>query len=235
MAQPKRVAVYVDGYNLYYGRIRGTTFKWLDVVALFDRLINEHDPNSQVDKVKFFSSPALAKFATNKQASHEAQQNYHRALERKHPSRFVLKLGIHIFDDRGSTMPVFSLGKPYDRSNSVRVWKLEEKQTDVNIALAMYRDARSGLFEELVVCSNDSDITPVLAAIREDFPGITLGVVMPLHPSQPRGQGRRSVSKSLSDLANWTRGHIHDVELAACQLPAIVPTRKKPIRKPAHW
>jgi hypothetical protein len=31
---PHRVGVYVDGYNLYYGRLRGSAFKWLDTVKL---------------------------------------------------------------------------------------------------------------------------------------------------------------------------------------------------------
>ena len=26
-------AVYIDGYNLYYGRIRGTRYKWVDLVS----------------------------------------------------------------------------------------------------------------------------------------------------------------------------------------------------------
>ena len=35
----KKTAVYVDGYNLYYGRLRNSAYKWLDVVALFDGLL----------------------------------------------------------------------------------------------------------------------------------------------------------------------------------------------------
>ena len=42
----KVTAVFVDGYNLYYGRIRGTSYKWLDVVKLFDNLLHEQDPSS---------------------------------------------------------------------------------------------------------------------------------------------------------------------------------------------
>ena len=34
-------AVYVDGYNLYYGRIRNTCFKWIDVVRLFEILLHD--------------------------------------------------------------------------------------------------------------------------------------------------------------------------------------------------
>ena len=56
-----RTAVYIDGYNLYYGRLRGTAHKWLDVVALFDALLRQRDQNESVAKVKFFTAPALAR------------------------------------------------------------------------------------------------------------------------------------------------------------------------------
>ena len=34
-----RTCIYVDGYNLYYGRLYGTEYKWLDVVALFSEMV----------------------------------------------------------------------------------------------------------------------------------------------------------------------------------------------------
>jgi len=39
----KKTAVYIDGYNHYYVRLRNTAYKWLDVVALFDMLIKVQD------------------------------------------------------------------------------------------------------------------------------------------------------------------------------------------------
>jgi len=42
-------------------------------------------------------------------------------------------------------------------------------------------------------------------------------------------------SKTLQDLAHWTRDHIVDAELAANQLPRRVQTRRKPADKPLHW
>jgi hypothetical protein len=34
-----RTTIYIDGYNLYYSRLKGTPHKWLDIVALFrDRI-----------------------------------------------------------------------------------------------------------------------------------------------------------------------------------------------------
>jgi len=121
-----------------------------------------------------------------------------------------------------------------NRTIKSRVWKIEEKQTDVNLAIAMYRDASKGLFDHLVICSNDSDAEPALKAIREDFPGITIGVVTPIRPIT--GEDRhRSISTSLARRAHWTRQHILDAELEAAQLPSKVPTNKKPIRKSIHW
>ena len=38
-SKPRRTAVYIDGYNLYYGRLRHTAHKWLDVVALFEAIL----------------------------------------------------------------------------------------------------------------------------------------------------------------------------------------------------
>jgi len=36
---PYRTIVYVDGFNFYYGEVRGTPWKWLDPVALFRKVL----------------------------------------------------------------------------------------------------------------------------------------------------------------------------------------------------
>lgn len=230
----KRTAVYIDGYNLYYGRLRGTAFKWLDVVAMSHLLLHDHDPDSEVIAVRYFSSPCLATFSSHGQASTQAQQAYHRALLERHSPLLTLTLGKHVHDKNGTLIPRYNVGSAFHRDDRVRVWKVEEKKTDVNLALAMYRDANSGKFGQQVVCSNDSDIEPALAAVRADFPEITLGVVTPRHPVDA-GKGHRNTLSTLSGHAHWTRHHIRDEELASSQLPARVSTRKKPIKKPPHW
>lgn len=230
----KRTAVYIDGYNLYYGRLRGSMFKWLDVVALFESIVTIQDKTSEIESVKLFTAPALAKFATHGQDSVIAQQAYHRALESLHPERLHIIYGNHSHDKSGTLLPAYRPGEPFDRTIQTRVWKIEEKQTDVNLAIAMYRDAASGKFDQLVICSNDSDAEPSLKAINEDFPNVTIGVVTPIRPVTDENR-HRSISTSLSRRANWTRQHILDNELLASQLPTKIPTRKKPILKPAHW
>jgi uncharacterized LabA/DUF88 family protein len=184
--------------------------------------------------VKFFTAPALATFATHGNASVEAQHAYHRALQVLHGDRFALVCGNHSYDRAGSLLPAYLPGVAFDRTNRVRVWRLEEKRTDVNLALSMYRDACKGLYERMVLVSNDSDAEPALAAIREDFPQIQLGVVMPIRPPTREGGPRRQ-SGSLSRHAHWMIGHLTDAQLLDAQLGDTIPTKKKPILKPPHW
>jgi uncharacterized LabA/DUF88 family protein len=228
----KRTIVYVDGYNLYYGRLTGTTYKWLDLPALFLNILKAQDPSSQLVHVKFFTAPALAKFSRLGQVSVTAQKHYHRALECKNPETITIVLGEH--SDEADYLPSYFEGQNPDKDKTSHVWKLVEKKTDVNLAMAMYRDASKGLAEHLVLCSNDSDAEPVLEAIREDFPTLQVGLITPRHP--PDEKTGRVVSKSLSNLSNWTRSHINDNELQAAQLPITVTSPKgKVFRKPEHW
>ena len=37
-----RTFVYVDGFNLYYGALKGTPWKWLDLPALFAKVLQPH-------------------------------------------------------------------------------------------------------------------------------------------------------------------------------------------------
>ena len=120
--------------------------------------------------------------------------------------------------------------EPPDKSQRTDTWKLEEKQTDVNIALDLYRDASQGLCEQIVLCTNDTDIAPALQYVRKDFPNIRVGVVIPI-----RTGSSRSPAKSLIDNAHWVRRLIHDQELSGSQFPDRVPTNKKPVDKPDYW
>lgn len=230
-----KTAVYIDGYNLYYGRLRGTPFKWLDVVKLFELILTQRDQNETLVRVNLFTAPALSKFATHGSASVEAQSAYHRALKARYGERFETIYGSHSYDKDGALLPTFIEGRQYDRTNRTRVWKLEEKKTDVNLAITMYRDASKGLYERIILVSNDSDTEPALAAIREDFPGILMGVVMPIRPAATGEAIHRRPSGSLAKLADWTIGHLTDRQLDGAQLPIRVATKKKPIDKPAHW
>jgi hypothetical protein len=227
-----KTIIYIDGYNLYYSRLKGTAFKWLDVVALFrDQIVVPQNPQSEVVAVKFFTSPVKASYARHGQASEHAQTQYHRALKAKHGSLLHIIKGFHIFQP--SMLPSFALGEPASKQKLSPVWMIEEKQTDVNIALHAYRDAVRSHCDQIVVCSNDSDLEPALRMIREDTPQTRIGLILPLRANDAK-EGKVS-NKRLTPLANWVRHHILDDELIKSQLPQSVPTAKKPACKPAHW
>ena len=218
--------VYIDGYNLYYGLLRNSSYKWLNLVALFeDQVLRERSKTTKLIQLKYYTADVKARFARHGSQSQRAQQNYHRALETT--GRVVIIKGDHSVD---KATPYKYLNPP-DLNQKVDIWKIEEKQTDVNIALDMYRDAVRGAADQLVLCSNDTDLMRALKYVREDCPAIILGLVAPL----PKNGKHRPVSVSLSEHAHWTRKYIREEELKAAQFKHRIPTRKKPIDKPEYW
>ena len=49
---PTRAIVYIDGFNFYYGELKNTPYKWLDIQAMAERLRNAED----VVLVRYFTS-----------------------------------------------------------------------------------------------------------------------------------------------------------------------------------
>jgi uncharacterized LabA/DUF88 family protein len=227
-----KTIIYIDGYNLYYSRLKGTAFKWLDLAALFrDQIVMQQDPDAHVVSIKFFTSPVKASYARHGQASEHAQTQYHRALLATYPDLIEIIKGFHIFQP--TALPVYAESEAPNKSKVAKVWMIEEKQTDVNIALQAYRDAAQGVCDQVVICSNDSDLEPALRLIRKDAPAVTIGLIMPLR-AQAQGDGKVT-NKRLTPLAHWVRHHILDSELLHAQLPQNVHTKKKPAIKPPHW
>lgn len=130
-------------------------------------------------------------------------------------------------------MPLHVEDQEPDKQNLTPVWMIEEKQTDVNLALQVYRDAVRGLCDQQVICTNDSDLEPAMRLVREDAPNVRIGLIVPL---REKGAADDAVTnKRLTRKAHWVRQHILDVELANSQLPKNVNTKKKVASKPAHW
>lgn len=75
-----RTACFVDGYNLFYGLLAGTPYKWLDLPSLLAHIIRVEHPDSTLDAVSFYTSGVKPSLATRGIASKEAQDTYLRAL-----------------------------------------------------------------------------------------------------------------------------------------------------------
>lgn len=222
--------VYVDGYNLYYGLLRHTAFKWLDILKLFQNIVKIQNPSSRVIKIKYFTAPVKANFSSHGQKSVTAQNLYHRALKYIYGDCLDIIYGYHTVEK--GYPPRYQ--KPINKDDRVEIWKFEEKQTDVNIALHMYRDAVNETCTHQILVSNDSDLELPLKLISGDKPDITLGLIIP-RPKPTGSKHSRPPNKSLSKYVNWTRTYILDEECQNAQFSDTISTNKKSIVKPHYW
>ena len=219
----------IDGFNLYYGSLRGTPYKWLDIVKLFSHIVNVQNPASKIESVKYFTAPVKGKIATRGQLAFQSQNDFHRALKVLYPNMVEIIEGY--FSLEKGLLPAYE--NPLDKTNKLAVWRLEEKQTDGNIALHIFDDVVRENTEQVILVSNDSDLLPALQFSKKFNANLTVGTIIPR--MQPKSGARRPANSKLSSFSDWTRAYIHENELEASQLPEIVPTRRKAIVKPSYW
>jgi hypothetical protein len=50
--------VYVEGFNLYYGALKGTKYKWLDLKALFAGVLR---PQNRIERIKYYTARVAAR------------------------------------------------------------------------------------------------------------------------------------------------------------------------------
>ena len=71
-----RTSIYVDGFNLYYGCLQDTPYKWLDLKALFERILG---PRNEITCIKYFT--AKVKHHYGKPERLKRQEIYIEAIE----------------------------------------------------------------------------------------------------------------------------------------------------------
>ena len=143
----RRTIVYVDGFNLYYGRLRRTPYRWLDLGELCTRLLHHED----IVAIKYFT--AKVKDRPGRPGQAVRQQTYIRALETD--PRISVYYGSFLThaEDKALVEPQGRRG----RRKFAKVWITEEKGSDVNLASHMLIDGWRARYDLAVVISNDSD------------------------------------------------------------------------------
>jgi len=166
--------VYVDGFNLYYGCLRGSAYKWLDLAALC-RIMLPHD---DIKRIRYFTARVSGRPPDREQP--QRQDTYFRAL------RTIPEVSIHLghFLTHETWMPLAHPG-PGGRT-TVLVQKTEEKGSDVNLATYLLLDAAKGDCDTAVVISNDSDLKEPIALAQSEL-GVPVGVLNP-HPAKRRSR-----------------------------------------------
>lgn len=233
-----RTRIYVDGYNLYYGCLKGTSLKWLDVLSLFEahilpsvtatvagqRLHTVLAPLS----LKFFTAKILEKVAKASD-SVQCQERYHAALKKHQPGRLEIIEGYYSLNSTTARLVDAQNPKAAPRDcEEATVWKVEEKQSDVNLALHAVTDVLLGGMEQVVIVTNDTDIAPAVEMLKRHTKAV-VGVVVPTTDRE------RPPNKDLVVLADWVRTHITLAELQAAQLPRVIPDPRRPVAKPDSW
>jgi 6-hydroxy-3-succinoylpyridine 3-monooxygenase len=110
------------------------------------------------------------------------------------------------------------------------IWKLEEKQSDVSLALHAFGDAIRNEVDHVVAITNDSDFAPAMMMIHQ-YTDVVLGLIAPVR----EGSNSSKVNRELEQYAHWTRTHILDEEFAASQLPPMVRLASGAVHKPLSW
>ncbi len=207
-----RTIVYIDGFNLYYGSLKRTPYKWLDLWAYFQRTL---PAQCNLVSVKYFT--ARVSPLPNDPDAPSRQDAYIRAL------RANSKGKIQIIEGHFSTKKVrMPLSAP--PNGTVEVIKCEEKGSDVNLAVELVNDAWLNVFDCAVVVSNDADLSKSMEIVKRR----KTAKVFLFTPGGP-------IRKPLITLVKWSHKqfNVQQADLAASQLPNQIP--ETTIKKPANW
>ena len=203
--------VYVDAFNLYYGSLKGTPYKWLNLMALCQAMI----PKNPVTHIKYFTARVQAR--PDDLSQPQRQLFYFRALQTL-PSINI------IFGHYLSHVVWMPLAHPKPkRTPYAEVIKTEEKGSDVNLASHLLMDAFNNAFDCAVVISGDSDLQTPVRMVSDQFHK-TVGVLNP----------QKIECRALKSVARFYK-HIRIAALQSSQFPPALTDKQGTFHKPPSW
>ncbi len=183
-----RTNVYVDAFNLYYGCVKQTPFRWLDLAALSKAILPQH----QIHRIRYFTALVSTIPGDGDGAQPQRQQIYLRALSTL--PNLSVHYGHYLTHER--SMPLAN--PPAGGSRFVTVIKTEEKGSDVNLATMLLLDASRTDFEQAIVISNDSDLVLPVEVVRNEFHR-PVGVIFPARDLVARQASHCAASQPSSE------------------------------------
>lgn len=217
----KKTHAYIDGGNLYYGILRGGRDKWLDLDAFLKKLLK---PDHDIASIKYFASRVIDKSPDHHKS--ERQDKYFDAL-RNRPHVEIVEGRYREQGELLAPMSMPCIKCPERRGDGrVKVARITEKLTDVNIAASMLVDAFERLADVFVLVTGDSDLAPVVKIVRYRI-GLPVLVFNP----------QRSICNELRRYATFYR-NIDAAATAGCRLPDSFPAQdgtRRIIHCPENW
>jgi hypothetical protein len=214
----KRTLLYVDGFNLYYSAVRGTPLRWLNPVALATQAF----PNNRIIGLRFFTARVTAR--PGNPGEPLRQSFYWRAL-RTLPDTLLIEGD---FRTRQVDAAVVCPPPPF-----IKVFKTEEKGSDVNLAAHLLLDGFRRRYDAAIVISGDSDLITPIRMVRDDL-GLPVGVLNPQRLSGPNARPPRK-NAGLQHAASFYQNGVSWAQLAAAQFPDTLTDAKGQFHKPPSW
>lgn len=230
---PSRTIVYIDGSNLYYS-IRFTPYRWVNPLELSRRVF----PSLEIQKVKYFT--ALVNPHSDDPQARSRHETYLRALRTLEPelevyeghvsrrkARMALAWGESSWWRRLllalalSDRQILSQHPP-----RVRVWKNEEKGSDVSLASHLVADAYEESFDVAAVLSNDVDLEQPIRLVRERL-GKPVALFNAASFRHPRLAPKEVPGSSYAKVENEA--------LCASQFPVQMSDADGTFRRPHDW
>lgn len=203
----KKTIVYIDSWNFYYGSLhnRAVGFKWLNIESWLQKVLPEYD----IQKIKFFTAMSSGK---NDPTKPVRQAMFFRAL-RTLPTIEII-YGVFLFK-------VKSILSTSGTRFSAEI--VEEKGTDVNLAVHLVNDAHLKKFETAVVVSNDSDFAEAVRIVTQELQ-LEVGILSPFKKS----------SRELCKYSTFKR-EVRSGAITSSQFPDNMNDAKGKFTKPASW
>ena len=204
--------VYIDGFNLYYGSLRGSTYKWLDLQRLAACLL----PREEITCIRYFT----AKINGEKDPyAPQRQQTYLHALA----TLDLVQIKLGMFKSQPVLMPRHP--EPTSGPKFVQVLKTEEKGSDVNLGCHALLDALRNRVDTVVLISNDSDLLEPIRLIKNETSS-RVGVINP-HSVYKRSEVLHRHADFSKQLTNY--------HLQQSQFPEVINLQNRKISKPKGW
>ncbi len=206
-----RTNVYIDGFNFYYGCVKGSPYKWLDFSKLCQLVLK----NNTINRIRYFTARVQPRPNDPQQA--QRQQIYIRALQT------IPNLSVHYGHFLTNEKWMLLANPPLAGPRTVKVVNTEEKGSDVNIATHLLWDGAQGDYDVAVVVSNDSDLLEPIKIVRRQL-NLQVGLLNP----------QKRPSRVLQQEADFLR-QIRPGVLSLSQFPPTLKDAIGTITKPSSW
>ena len=160
-----KVNFYIDGFNIYHAidRLKNNKLKWINYYDLCKSLLKNDEI---INEIYYFSAYAFWKpYSQNK--------HYIFIQALKH---FNVNVVLGNFKKKTQNLNIKD-----SNGNIINYYYVyhEEKESDVNIAIHLVRDACNRNCDKAILLSGDSDLVPAIKMAKQENSNLKVGVVIP--------------------------------------------------------